>query len=225
MVAPHTAPSYQQPPGNGLAVAGMVLGIIGLVLCWIPIVGGLCAIVGIILGALGMGRAKKIGGKGKGLALAGLVCGIVGVVLGIAFFVMMMRTVSAFDDYVTRAKRSEASLQMRSIEQKVKLYRNERGKLPASAPEMPGKISSVCGNPGMKFPRTPQSQWTAGWAEMDFQIDEDSRCSYEFVSTGQTATIISRCDLDCDTTASETRVELSIVEGNVQAVYGEPTPD
>jgi hypothetical protein len=71
----HNPPPSAQAPqaqeqGNGLAVAGMVLGIIGLVFCWVPVLGWILALLGLIFGAVGNGKANKIGGKGKGMALA-----------------------------------------------------------------------------------------------------------------------------------------------------------
>lgn len=65
--------NYQQPapvPGKGLAIAGMVLGIISF-FC-IPLITG---ILGIVFG----GVAKSKGYRG-GMATAGIVCGILGLV-------------------------------------------------------------------------------------------------------------------------------------------------
>lgn len=86
------APAPQQPQqqGNGLAVAGMVLGIISIVLCWVPFLDQILALLAIIFGAIGMGKANKIGGTGKGFATAGLVMGIIAMILGIAIIVMAM---------------------------------------------------------------------------------------------------------------------------------------
>jgi hypothetical protein len=81
-------PAMQQ--GNGMAVAGLVLGIIGLVLCWFPFVGWLLALLGIIFGGLGMGKANKLEGRGKGMAIAGLALGIVALLLGLVIFVFAM---------------------------------------------------------------------------------------------------------------------------------------
>lgn len=82
-----------QHQGNGMAVAGLVLGILGLILCWIPFLGWILALLGVIFGALGMGKAKKIGGKGNGMAIAGLVTGALGLLLGIVLFVLAMMAV------------------------------------------------------------------------------------------------------------------------------------
>lgn len=67
----------EAPKSKGLAVASMVLGIVALVFsCCLPVVTFICALVGVILGAVSL--AKKKGGKG--MAIAGLVCCIIGLV-------------------------------------------------------------------------------------------------------------------------------------------------
>jgi hypothetical protein len=62
-----------------MGVASLVMGILALVICWIPCLSDwaiLFAILGIIFGAVGIVKAKKTN-KGKGLSIAGLVCSIV----------------------------------------------------------------------------------------------------------------------------------------------------
>lgn len=64
-----------------MGVAALVLGIVCVVLCWIPVwnwVGIGLGVVGIILGALGKGKAKQAG-QSTGTATAGLVLSIIGV--------------------------------------------------------------------------------------------------------------------------------------------------
>jgi hypothetical protein len=75
---------YRQPmvpvqiaPSNGLGVAGFVLGLLGLLLFWVPVLGAILAILGVILGGVGISQGRK-SGAGTGLAVAGLVCGILG---------------------------------------------------------------------------------------------------------------------------------------------------
>ena len=78
------------PQGNGLAVAGLVLGILGLVFCFVPFFGWVLAILGIIFGAVGISKANKVG-RGKGMAIAGLVCGALGLLAGIGIFIAALK--------------------------------------------------------------------------------------------------------------------------------------
>lgn len=61
---------------NGMAVAGLVLGILGIL---IPFLG----ILGLIFGAIGLSKANR-GAGGKGMAIAGVVLGIVGTLITLA---------------------------------------------------------------------------------------------------------------------------------------------
>jgi hypothetical protein len=65
---------------NGQAVAGMVLGILAVIIEW----GGLLtlglAVSAIICGAIGLGRSREAG-LGHGQAVAGVTLGIIGCVL------------------------------------------------------------------------------------------------------------------------------------------------
>lgn len=60
---------------NGMAIAGLVLGIISIVFCWIPFVGIVAGVVGLILAVLGR---KNCLPTQAGMATAGLVLSIVG---------------------------------------------------------------------------------------------------------------------------------------------------
>jgi hypothetical protein len=70
--------------GNGMAVASLVLGLIGLL-----ILGPLMGILAIIFGGLGIGKANRLGGKGKGMAIAGLVLGIVDILVFLVIIAVM----------------------------------------------------------------------------------------------------------------------------------------
>lgn len=66
----------QAPQPNGLATAGMVVGIISVVLFWVPFLGIVLGILAISFGGVGVARANR-GATNKGQAVAGLVLGIV----------------------------------------------------------------------------------------------------------------------------------------------------
>jgi hypothetical protein len=84
-------------PGNGVGVASGVLGIVGLVLSFIPVldfVGVVLAILAVILGAVGIQRAGAAGGAGKGMAVTGLVCGLVALAVGLLFIAVIFSATS-----------------------------------------------------------------------------------------------------------------------------------
>jgi len=64
-----------KPPGKGLAVTSLVLGILG------PCTVGLGSLVGIILGIVALVKISKGAATGKGLAVAGIVVSGLGIVL------------------------------------------------------------------------------------------------------------------------------------------------
>ena len=83
---------YGQPQrANGMAVAGLVCGIIGLVFFWFPILGMVLAVLGIIFGGVGISRANS-GAPNKGLAIAGLVCGVVAIALYVIIILVVVHT-------------------------------------------------------------------------------------------------------------------------------------
>jgi len=99
MGAPMGAPPQQQG-GNGIAVAALVVGILSIVLFFLPFVGLILAVLGLVFGLLGQSKAGKIGGKGKGLAIAGLACGAVGLIASIwtiYVFFTAMKEVNRFN--------------------------------------------------------------------------------------------------------------------------------
>jgi hypothetical protein len=72
--------------GNGLAVAALVLGIIGVLVSWIPCVGTilgiLLAVLAIIFGFVGKSKANQ-GAPHGGLAIAGLAAGFLALIVSI----------------------------------------------------------------------------------------------------------------------------------------------
>lgn len=86
--------------GSGLAIAALVLGVVSLLLCWVPIVNNLfavTAIVAIVLGLVAARRAKKGRSSGRGTARAGWILGVValvGVIGTQALYVSVLNDVS-----------------------------------------------------------------------------------------------------------------------------------
>jgi Protein of unknown function (DUF2510) len=88
--------------GNGIALAGMVCGIVSLVIGWVPFIGLLgivAAIVGLSLSIPGLARAKETGER-RSFAITGIITSVIGLVvgaLGIVFAVVLFRAVQRFD--------------------------------------------------------------------------------------------------------------------------------
>ncbi len=78
--APYPGLGYQtqSEPGSGLAIAGFILGIIGIVSSWFPFFGIVIPIVGIILSALGRRSVSR-----RLFATIGLVLSIIAAVISL----------------------------------------------------------------------------------------------------------------------------------------------
>ena len=67
--------------GKGFSIAALVLGILGIVGAFIPLIcyfTAVCAILGLIFGVMGRKKTMQASGRPSGLATAGLVLGIIG---------------------------------------------------------------------------------------------------------------------------------------------------
>ena len=71
--------------GKGLGIAGLVLGILSLILSFVPCIGMyaiLPGLVALVLSIVSMIQAKK-GGASNGLAIGGLICSIIAIAIAI----------------------------------------------------------------------------------------------------------------------------------------------
>ena len=68
---------------KGMAIASMVLGILGLVFWCVPILNLILAVLALIFGIV----IKKKKSAGKGMGIAGFVCGILGTLWGIYYII------------------------------------------------------------------------------------------------------------------------------------------
>lgn len=108
------APTPQFAPAkasNGLAIAGFVLGLLGFLGSFIPlinIVGIVMGVVGAVLAAVGLAKAKK-SGTGKGLAMSGLILGGLALIIGIAVNVAFANVVSNAGNDVAVATSSNSA--------------------------------------------------------------------------------------------------------------------
>jgi hypothetical protein len=94
------------PPTNGLAVASMVVSIVGAVGLTCYGLGGYLGIVGAILGHVSRRQIRERGGSGDGMALAGIITGwiaaglaVIATVIIIIFIVSMVNDQSFESSY------------------------------------------------------------------------------------------------------------------------------
>ena len=83
---PHGGFPPPKPPGSGMAVASMVLGIVGLIFSTVFIFAVLAIIFGVV--------ARSQGNRG-GMATAGIVMGIISLALAIMFIIMCVAFLDA----------------------------------------------------------------------------------------------------------------------------------
>jgi hypothetical protein len=69
----------QVPQKNGAGTAGFVLALLGVIFCWIPFLGWILWLVGLIFSIIGVCYRKP-----KGLAIAGLILSFIGIISLIA---------------------------------------------------------------------------------------------------------------------------------------------
>lgn len=90
---PHEAPAYgspQAPPTNpernGLGLAALITGVVGILFGFIPLTfffALILGVIGLILGLAGLSRVRKNKATNKGTTTSGAIAGVVAIALGI----------------------------------------------------------------------------------------------------------------------------------------------
>jgi hypothetical protein len=90
MPPPPPAPTAEQPmTSNGLAVAGMILGICSIIFCWWGIATLAMVVLALTFSGVALKNVNTKGAPNKGMAIAGLATGVVGF---IAYFIFAVST-------------------------------------------------------------------------------------------------------------------------------------
>jgi len=96
--APAAPPQYPvEQPRNGLGTAGFVLGLIGLLFSFIPIIGVVAwplVILGLIFSLVGYSRGRAGRATNKGLSLAGAILSAIGLVVCILYLAVFSTAAS-----------------------------------------------------------------------------------------------------------------------------------
>lgn len=147
-----------------------------------------------------------------------IVVAIIGVLASIA--------VPAFMDYIKRAKRSEAELQLAKIKTNAKSAFNINASYPISSAALtPAQDCCTQNVDGQKRCAVAVADWAvAGWQELGFQIDDPFFFQYEYLGdpSGATYTAFAVGDLDCDTTSITYTLTGSELNGNPTAALNKP---
>jgi hypothetical protein len=77
------SPAPATAPRNGYGTTALVVGIVGLVFCWVPVFGIILAGVAILFGILALGRVKRGEATNHGHGVAGVVLGSIAALIGI----------------------------------------------------------------------------------------------------------------------------------------------
>ncbi len=96
--APTAPPVAPLPPSNGLGTAALVLGILAILLAFVPILGFVSyplAILGIVFGLVGLRRVSRRVATNRGVALTGLITSVLGFVLVIVSTVAYVGAINA----------------------------------------------------------------------------------------------------------------------------------
>ena len=96
---PYYPPVAPKPPGYGMAVASMVIGICGLVFLWVPFFGSVLSIVGLVLGAVSKKKLNETGSP-SGMATAGIVCSVVALAVTVIATIVCISCICAAKDTI-----------------------------------------------------------------------------------------------------------------------------
>ena len=104
---------YGQPPqrpGNGFGVAALVVGIIALLLAWIPVINIGAIVLGVIAVILGiLGLRKKF--AGRGMSIAGIVLGALAIIGSVIVLIATAAFVGLVEEEIQRTEGQEFSVE------------------------------------------------------------------------------------------------------------------
>jgi hypothetical protein len=135
--------------------------------------------------------------------------------------VMAAVAIPAFMDYMKKAKKPEAVMQLNRISKSAKIYFIANDRLPSGQTSLT-PAQSCCSGPQGKCVTTPQDWQQPIWQTLEFSIDEPGLYQYRYESDGKTATVEAIGDLDCDGQSATYRLDLTTDQGMVNSTITEP---
>ena len=99
-------PPMQDNQGRGLALGGLIVGIVALVLCWVPVIGLVLSLVGLGLAIAALVIAVRRRTSAKGLAIAGTVVSGVALIAAIVVAAFLSAVITSISDSIESASPS-----------------------------------------------------------------------------------------------------------------------
>ncbi|WP_314536294.1 DUF4190 domain-containing protein [uncultured Corynebacterium sp.] len=103
---------------NVMAMVALVLALIGLVTCWVPVVGVVLSFIGFILAIIALAKVKNylpLTAR-KGMSIAALIISVIGVLIGGLFTAIAVYVMSVAPDCLTIA---DPTAQSQCIQEKI----------------------------------------------------------------------------------------------------------
>jgi hypothetical protein len=85
-------PGMRPLPSNGMGTAGLVLGIISVVIFYLWPVAIVLGVLALVFGFIGRSKARRGEATNPGQALAGVICGAAGLVLALGILTLVIST-------------------------------------------------------------------------------------------------------------------------------------
>ncbi|MGZ3900691.1 MAG: hypothetical protein ACXVNQ_09710 [Bacteroidia bacterium] len=108
-----TTPAPTNPnAGKSMGIAGMILGIVAIIVSFVPCFGWwavVLAVVGVVLSAISLTQANKAGAS-KGMAIAGLICSILAIVIGSIWIYIMTKGATMAIDHMKDAMEQSGAM-------------------------------------------------------------------------------------------------------------------
>jgi uncharacterized membrane protein len=127
--SPGTMAGGYRKKSNTAATVALCLGIASIVLFWVPIIGMLLCLAGIVTSIFGFLGAKK-GNGGMGFSITGGVLSLLGIVVYIALIVLMFSSLGTIMDAVKKNQIEETRAEIADLEDLLDVYFLERGEYP-----------------------------------------------------------------------------------------------
>lgn len=144
--SPQYAPGGYDQPGmdggygagplpRGLAIAALILGILALLSFWVPFLGAVLALVGLILAIVALRKISRGTAGGRGLAIAGLITSILALIGGVLISALAVFVGVEFGQVMVEAVEECSELPQDQQQACIEQVMERQGLDPADIPE------------------------------------------------------------------------------------------